>query len=176
MNLSYPTDITEGMTDAPHGSVRRYWRGCRCIPCKDANNEYAKALRWKRDGEPIPRTALGRFWAKVDKSGECWLWTAGVDGSGYGTFKVDRRTWRVHRWIYLVTFGSLDKGLTIDHLCNVRTCVNPAHLEAVSAKENTARGAARRTHCRRGHEYTEATVYWNRSCKVCWKVPKGGRR
>ena len=82
-----------------------------------------------------------RFWAKVrvDDSG-CWLWTAGQKGSGYGGFNIDQK-WRLaHRvsYYYLVDQYT-DTSLVVDHLCRTKLCVNPAHLDAVTAKQNMAR-------------------------------------
>jgi hypothetical protein len=124
-----------------------------------------------------------RFWAKVDKHGPvpaarpdlgaCWLWTASQNGLGYGQFRETDRMVRPHRWVYAATFGPIPAGLDIDHLCRVRHCVNPAHLEAVTERENVLRGGmpnaglSKRTHCGRGHAFDEANTYYR---------PDGGRR
>src|SRR5690242_3990108 len=100
-----------------------------------------------------------RFWSKVDKSGFCWLWTASVDHDGYGRFVVDGKTCKAHRIAYTLSIGPIPDGLTIDHLCRNKRCVNPAHLEAVSQKENNHRGTSpsalniQKTHCIRGHAF-----------------------
>src|SRR6266568_5486930 len=102
----------------------------------------------------------GRFWAKVDRSGACWLWTAHVGEDGYGTFSLDGHHQRAHRIAWVLLRGPIPEGLQIDHLCRVRACVNPDHLEPVTQRENILRGegisalCARRTHCPQGHEYT----------------------
>jgi predicted RNA-binding Zn-ribbon protein involved in translation (DUF1610 family) len=80
------------------------------------------------------------FWAKVDKSGECWLWTAGGHSEGYGTtaIKTDGE-WRgvyAHRIAYELAVGPIPPGKEIHHVCGVRRCVNPAHLEAVTRGEH----------------------------------------
>ena len=73
-----------------------------------------------------------RFWAKVDKTDDCWLWTANRTNAGYGHFWLDRRMVLAHRFAYELLIGPIPDGLTLDHLCRVRACVNPAHLEAVT--------------------------------------------
>jgi hypothetical protein len=83
-----------------------------------------------------------RFWSKVDKSGEHWLWTAGTSASGYGIFRVDTKT-RVyaHRYSYELANGPIPDGLPIDHRCRIPRCVKPSDLEPVTIRENTLRGA-----------------------------------
>jgi hypothetical protein len=113
-----------------------------------------------------------RFWAKVDKTDTCWLWTAAKSPAGYGYFRVGGRAGQyviAHRYAYTATTGQIPEGLVLDHLCRVRQCVNPAHLEPVTQAENNRR--ARLTHCRRGHPYEGANVLLKsdgrRECKSC---------
>lgn len=68
----------------------------------------------------------------------CWVWRLGLDGDGYGKIKRERRTYRAHRWFFEQQFGFVPPLL--DHLCRVRSCVNPFHLEPVSNSENIRRG------------------------------------
>lgn len=92
-----------------------------------------------------------RLWSKVapaDANG-CRIWLGASTPTGYGTFygawDIERnKNGPAHRWAYIATYGSIPKGLQIDHLCNVRACVNPEHLEPVTASENIRRGHARR--------------------------------
>jgi hypothetical protein len=157
------------------GTVRRYWRGCKCLDCKEANRVYGLALRRERGiGPPTIRPVADRFWEKVEKIADgCWLWTAGLSQDGYGLFREGPgRTRPAHRWAYEHIVGEIPEGLQLDHLCRVRNCVNPNHLEPVTAAENSRR--ARVTHCKRGHELTPDNVYWQRSCKTCRKE-KGQR-
>jgi hypothetical protein len=102
-----------------------------------------------------------RFWSKVRKTDDCWLWTAGLNG-GYGVYTIGGRPRPAHRLAYEELVGPVPDGLQLDHLCRVRRCVNPAHLEPVTSKENTRRGTAvdviaerqrSKTHCPRGHPY-----------------------
>jgi hypothetical protein len=123
-----------------------------------------------------------RFWAKVDRSGECWLWTAYTDPLGYGRFAVrpdgKRRTLLAHRFAYEQVVGPIPRGLTIDHLCRNPSCVNPKHLEPVPIAENLRRGEgvcaqnSRKTHCKHGHEFTPENTYVRaerngRECREC---------
>ncbi|WP_181272833.1 HNH endonuclease signature motif containing protein [Brevibacterium oceani] len=84
---------------------------------------------------PIPPGT--RFWAKVDKSSDCWEWTGGVTGSGYGYFSPARsKMVRAHRYSFELAYGTIPEGTEIDHTCDSRTCVNPEHLRAISHKQN----------------------------------------
>ena len=75
---------------------------------------------------------------RVDGSG-CWIWTGAKAKNGYGAVKWDGKTRSTHRTIYELLVGPVPAGLVIDHTCSVRACVNPAHLEAVTAQVNTWR-------------------------------------
>src|SRR5436190_5807752 len=103
-----------------------------------------------------------RFWAMVTThpSG-CWLWT-GTKAHGYGYFteRPGGFHYRAHRWAYEYLIGPIPSHLQIDHLCRVRHCVNPLHMEPVTAQVNQHRSnsvsgiSARKTHCLRGHPFT----------------------
>lgn len=99
-----------------------------------------------------------RFWSKVEKRGddECWPWHGRKTRKGYGLFGHAGEV-LAHRRAYRYSIGEIPEGLTLDHLCGEPSCVNPAHLEPVTLKENILRGNgvaarnARKTHCLRGH-------------------------
>lgn len=80
-----------------------------------------------------------RFWSKVDKTEDCWNWTACISASGYGVFRMNYRNYRAHRLSYEQVNGDIPEGLSIDHLCMNKKCINPKHLEAVTPKENIHR-------------------------------------
>lgn len=92
-----------------------------------------------------------RLWDRIDASGPCWLWT-GATSNGYGHICLDYKRHLVHRVVYEMLVGPIPAGLTLDHLCRVRLCCNPDHLEPVTLAENMARSPwFRPTHCRKGH-------------------------
>ena len=118
-----------------------------------------------------------RFLAKIEinPDTDCWEWIAGKDKYGYGVFWFGK-TMKAHRWSYDYWIGDLDPDLEIDHLCRVRSCQNPDHLEQVTCKVNILRGETRaaenaaKTHCHRGHEFTDANIYIynnHRHCREC---------
>lgn len=76
------------------------------------------------------------FWPKVDKSGECWEWTAGKDEHGYGRFWALGRSRGAHRIAYMLLVGDIPQGKSVDHKCHNRSCVNPEHLRLVTNKQN----------------------------------------
>lgn len=120
---------------------------------------------------------LQRFWDRVSrKSDGCWIWTGYVINSGYGQFCYKGRQGLAHRVSYEMNVGVIPDGLVIDHLCCVKLCVNPDHLEAVTYKENNDRAGyynANKTHCDQGHEYTDENTRrypGRRYCRACERV------
>lgn len=79
---------------------------------------------------------MERFWSKVDKTDECWLWTATITRDGYGQFWVSGKMVRAHRFSWELVNGPIPEGTQVDHRCHVRRCVNPAHLRLVTHKQN----------------------------------------
>lgn len=131
-------------------------------------------------------TPVQRFLALTDKdSGDCWLWTGRLNWAGYASFWFDGRTVKAHRWSYQHHVGPIPDGMQLDHLCRVRHCVNPEHLEPVTNRENSLRGIgptainAAKTHCKRGHEFTPENTYRDakgRMCRACKKLTDQRRK
>jgi hypothetical protein len=110
-------------------------------------------------------------------SDDCVLWPGPLFPSGYGRIRVGGRSTNAHRVIYEMTSGGpVPPDLYMDHLCRVRPCVNPDHLEPVTPGENTYRGFEvkqekdPRAFCRNGHSW-DANTYLrpsgHRDCRVC---------
>lgn len=127
--------------------------------------------------------AATRFFAKVEFTETCWSWKSAKNTGGYGLFYYDKNKRVVaHRWAYEFCVGSISEGLTLDHLCRIRHCVNPDHLEPVTLAENILRGEgvtathARKTNCPSGHPYSKENTYiyrkrrYCRTCNRCRKV------
>lgn len=141
---------------------------------------YTRQRRYGATDDPRP-SAAARFWGKVDQSDgpdACWLWLGKRNHDGYGVFWFQRRDWMAHRWAYTQSVGAVPNARELDHLCRVRACVNPAHLEAVTARENVIRSEspvghnAKKTHCKRGHPFDETHMQMRpsdnaRICMTC---------
>ena len=82
------------------------------------------------------KTVEDRFWSKVDKTEDCWLWTAGKNKKGYGLFGLDGKTRKAHRVSYSWANGPIPVGLDLDHTCYVHACVNPDHLRLATNAQN----------------------------------------
>ena len=130
------------------------------------------------------------FLSRVDKLPEgCWVWTGSRNKKGYGIGSYHNHTISVHRFAYEQTKGRIPAGLTIDHLCRNKLCVNPDHLEAVTLRENIQRSIpfqnrkgrtfasravrAVKSFCIHGHALTpENIIHWpsetQRRCKQCY--------
>ena len=150
----------------------------RCLACEQESRRLTNDER------------LALFWSKVDTSGECWRWTAQISTRGYGRFTEHRRSVSAHRWVYRQVCGPIPSGLQIDHRCNTRACVRPAHLQLLTPRDNTLRGTsfsaknARATHCVNGHEFTADNTYTykrhdhngrpERRCRICHRRRRRG--
>lgn len=127
-----------------------------------------------------------RFWnfIRVDEK-ECWLWK-GSKRDGYGRFRVGSKLVQAHVYAFEMYGGVIPEGNQLDHKCFVRACVNPAHLEPVTQKENLRRSQHRRfdigslrrgiTHCPKGHELSGDNLLMSpqskrkdycRKCRTC---------
>lgn len=107
----------------------------------------------------------------------CWTWTGPLNYAGYALFDWEGKTSRGHRVTYRLAHGSIPEGMQLDHLCRNRACLNPKHLEVVTARENTMRSDALTakfavaTHCIHGHPFDLVNTYFRpsggRSCRTC---------
>lgn len=134
----------------------------------------------------MKKTLAQRLAERTDLEGEngCWIYTGKLGKNGYGYIGVDGKTKLAHRVSYELSIGPIPEGLQLDHLCRVRSCINPDHLEPVTNRENGLRGisfAAQnvvKTHCPLGHPYDDdntrvrSTKYgWQRrDCKACGPI------
>lgn len=133
---------------------------------------------------PLNLTAAERIDRRTVSSGDCILWTGCTTPNGYGSITYDTKRYGAHVFIWRHSGRTIPNGLQLDHLCRNRRCVNPEHLELVTAQENVLRGVgitaqnARKTHCKSGHEFTEDNTYHRpdsphqRACKVCRLLQK----
>jgi hypothetical protein len=132
-------------------------------------------------------TESERFWAKVDTTGECWLWTASTSRRhGYGKFSVGGKYggWmNAHRWVYEHFFGPVPARLDLHHTCGVKRCVRLEHLKPVSRRDHMAvdgRLLSLRAHCAHGHAFdasnTHITVEGYRKCRTCHRQREALRR
>lgn len=123
------------------------------------NAHYLRLRNGKPLDAPIARkmSEQERFWAKVDKSGECWEWTARKTHDGYGYFRVGDTMKRVHRLSYVWHHGPIPDGMQIDHTCWHPGCVRPDHLRAVPAAENSQN----RSGARKGNRSGVRGVSWD---------------
>jgi hypothetical protein len=127
-----------------------------------------------------------RFWSKViaerhdQLPSACWTWVGSRDPEGYGQSRVRGRVLKAHRLAWIALVGPTEDGLQLDHLCRLRACVRPAHLDPVPARENTLRGIgptarnARKTHCANGHLLSGSNLRIidsdKRECVECRRV------
>jgi hypothetical protein len=148
----------------------------------------AGATRTPSESQRSVMSLNERFWQYADKrlgDAKCWVWTGARTGAGYGAFTVrdfergSTNTVLAHRFAYESIRGPIPDGLGLDHLCRNRSCVNPLHLEPVTARTNTLRGIgpsarnAAQSYCKRGHELSGANVQvWNahRRCNTCRRL------
>jgi len=133
---------------------------------------------------------LDAFKAKWDISKDssyngtpCWIWNACLLGPrGYGAFRFRGKTTTAHRVAYILFVGEIPDGLCVDHLCRIRNCVNPKHLEAVTSRENTLRGEgvaainSIKTHCLNGHALAGDNLFLYKSSRQCKQCKKENSR
>lgn len=131
-------------------------------------------------------TLEDRFWPKVAFGDwlDCWKWAAFCRPDGYGVIQMRNRSPRsqlAHRIAYELLVGPIPEGLQLDHLCRVRSCCNPLHLEPVTGRENLLRSPltqasinAAKTHCPARHPYTPENTRLSREgsryCLTCKRI------
>lgn len=133
----------------------------------------------------MKREFLARFFAKVNVTPYCWIWTGCVDPNGYGRISIKHVNHHAYRAFYLEVVGKVPPGLELDHRCRNRLCVNPAHLEVVTHRTNSLRGNnpcsrnAAKTHCINGHPFNgdNLAIYKRgRHCRACAHIKYMRRR
>jgi hypothetical protein len=136
-------------------------------------------MQWWRTGDPLqPASHPRRPHFKIDPSTGCWLWQRALTDQGYSNGGHGA----AHRYYWKLVYGPIPPGLHLDHLCRVRHCCNPAHLELVTPLENIRRAAPWRLkpHCRQGHEYTPENTHITkdgvRRCRECARLSQRQRR
>lgn len=117
-----------------------------------------------------------RFWAKVNKTKTCWLWTA-TKCSGYGNIWVNGKNVPAHRVSLFLLNIDIPKGMVVDHICRIRACVNPDHLRIVDMKTNALENSVspvainnKRITCKNGHLFdriNKCNGRLYRSCRAC---------
>lgn len=123
--------------------------------CNSHYTQFFRGLELK----PLPdpnETWQDRFWRKVDKAGECWVWQGAINSAGYGSFRLKGKTLQAHTLSFVEVYGPVPAGLEIDHQCRNRACVNPQHLKAVTRSENQQNLDVRSATSKSGYR----GVYW----------------
>jgi hypothetical protein len=122
------------------------------------------------------RFQLANLSRYADMSGDCWIWQRYISKDGYGRLWYKGQKYVAHKLVYELVFGKVPDGLTLDHLCRNRSCVNPFHLEPVTRGENVLRGDTlpaknvAKTCCPLGHPLSGAnlvTISGARRCRIC---------
>lgn len=165
-------------------------QSCKVDGCSDIPRARGFCMphykRWRRWGDPNvrrPRRPYAESFEMYARRGpDCWEWTGTVGNHSYGIITSGRQSKLAHRWSYEHHTGPIPQGLVIDHLCRNRTCVNPAHMEAVTNEENLRRGEGygiqngMRSTCIHGHEYTPENTYTDPQggirCRACSRERK----
>jgi len=139
----------------------------------------------KRDqitGRMVVENVYERFFRFIEFRNGCWLWTGFIAPNGYGDFWYEGHSCHAHTSSYRLFRGEIPAGRQIDHLCKVRRCVKPDHMEVVTPRENLMRAETNaainvaKTQCIWGHPLSGENLYlhkdkddhMHRRCKVCY--------
>lgn len=135
----------------------------------------------------IAENAIARFWPKVDKAGDCWIWKASKRRKGYGQFQLNGTMVSAHRVAWQIEHGEIPAGLLVCHHCDNPSCVRPDHLFLGTNSDNQKDAGAKKRHwtqntsriqrctqilkdrtaCQNGHEYTPENTTIRRGCREC---------
>ena len=164
-------DHLEAVTQSEN--IRR-WRSNPLQETERAAYEEKRRSRRLELRANLDLEVLGFFRLVQIECGGCWLWFGSKTEDGYALYGPHGR--RAHRWVYERFRAPIPETMQVDHLCRVRHCVNPWHLEAVTSRENTLRGNtitglnAQKTQCLQGHPLAGENLYLykgKRACKTC---------
>ncbi len=172
-----PPDVCQVEGCERGGRLRRGWCGKHYKRWQKHGDPHVVLESSGQTGNYLPVEPRIHEYSETDENG-CWVWTAAKTAEdGYGKLSVEGTLTPAHRASYEVFVGPIPDGLDIDHLCRNRSCVNPEHLEPVTRRENLLRGQtlaaenAARTHCKRGHEFTDENTridsQGGRRCITC---------
>jgi hypothetical protein len=128
----------------------------------------------------MARSLEDRLTAKLDRSGDCWMWQGTTTTGGYGMIRLGSTMAYTHRVAHELWVGPIPAGLQVHHLCHVRACANPAHLTTMTQSAHRRLHAADVDACPAGHSYDEANTYIGKNgarfCRACNAAKARARR
>jgi len=142
-------------------------------------NSYRIGMNYNRAKSNLSTIDRLYYRMDIDSKTQCWNFNGTPDKDGYGCLTYSGKTYKIHRFSYLLFKGEIPPNYVIDHLCGNRNCYNPDHLEAVTQSENINRGhtgkknnhQSLKSSCPNGHKYTPENTYINpkssRECRIC---------